>query len=431
MEFSKLFHLAKRNYGVNALALTAFCSFYAPSLHAQDTNDDIVLAPFEKVDINIFGDLRLRYHSLTQDNLPDNSDAFTVRLKSGIEFEFSDILTALIEVEASESLNDNFDNTLNNEINRPTIPDVNTVELNRFQLQSEISKVRVTLGRQELALDNWRFLGNWQFRQNDQTLDALRLEAPLAGGRFNAAYFNAVQRHFGQDSPVGEFTGDSYILNYNRPLLLGQLSLFHYALDLQTGPDDAVTDTFSTVTSGARLHGRQHWGDYGLAWDFSLARQSDFADNPNDFDALYGEVSLSLQYKNIEVSGSLEHLGQNNGTSVQTPLASLHDFQGVTDRFFVTPPDGLRDFNAGLTYDLGDWGKLEHIELKAGYHKFTSDAARRDYGREINLGLSAKIDHVTFFFQYGDYNSLALETDVGLFANDARALLFSTSYSFD
>jgi len=71
----------------------------------------------------------------------------------------------------------------------------------------------------------------------------------LWGGRLNAGYIGAVRRHFGADSPVGEFTGDSYILNYAKPFSLGQLSLFHYALDLETGPDAFPINTFSTITT--------------------------------------------------------------------------------------------------------------------------------------------------------------------------------------
>ena len=383
------------------------------------------------VDVNFFSDARIRYQSISQNNIDDTAEALTFRVKAGLEFEFADWLSALVEVEGGESFIDDFDDSVNGRFDVPIIPDRSQLELNRLQVQSEIEGFRVTVGRQDLALDNWRFLGNWQFRQNDQTFDAARLETNLLGGRLNLGYIDKVHRHFGSDSPVGEFSGESYIVNYSRPLLTGRLSLFHYALDLETGPDAAPIDTFSTVTSGARWHGRRHWGESGVAWDLSAARQSDFANNPDSFEAYYADLSLGFEHKNLELDLGLEVFGSDDGISVQTPLGTLHDFQGVTDRFFTIPPDGLLDYHLDIDVDLGDWGPLERVTLNTGFHQFTSERSRRDYGCEFNLGLSGRIKDVTLLFEYGDYNTQALEADSGLFASDAKALILSANYSFD
>ena len=399
---------------------------YAQS-EATDTHETSV----QDLDFNFFLDARLQYQSISQSNLDNTAQALTYRVKAGFELELSDWLSALVEIEGGGSFVDDFNNTINGQFETPVIPDPDQLELNRVQLQSEFGDNRLTLGRQDFALDNWRFLGNWQFRQNDQTYDAARFETSLWGGRLNAGYIGAVKRHFGDASPVGEFTGDSYILNYAKPFRLGQLSLFHYALDLETGLDDVPVNTFSTVTTGARWHGRRHHGEYGVEWDFSVARQSDFAENPNRFEAYYRDANVGFKYKNVEVNAGLEILGSDGNASVQTPLGSLHDFQGVTDRFFTTPADGLRDYNLDLDFNLGSLGPLEHIKLKAGVHQFTSDKSRRDFGRELNIGLSARVEDVTLLFEYGDYNTQAQTTESGLFASDANALILSANYNFD
>ena len=44
---------------------------------------------------------------------------------------------------------------------------------------------------------------------------------------------------------------------------------------------------------------------------------------------------------------------------------------------------------------------------------------------------SGRIKDVTLLFEYGDYNTQALEADSGLFASDAKALILSANYSFD
>ena len=137
------------------------------------------------VDVNLFSDARIRYQSISQNNIDDTAQALTFRVKAGLEFEFADWLSALVEVEGGESFIDDFNDTVNGRFDVPIIPDRSQLELNRLQLQGELEGFRVTVGRQDFALDNWRFLGNWQFRQNDQTFDAARLETNLLGGRLN------------------------------------------------------------------------------------------------------------------------------------------------------------------------------------------------------------------------------------------------------
>ena len=420
----------KSNFCQFAFLLACFSLPIYPAF-GQSEPADKEPAITRNFDVNLFSDTRIRYQSISQNNIDDTAQALTFRVKAGLEFEFADWLSALVEVEGGESFIDDFNDTVNGRFDVPIIPDRSQLELNRLQLQGELEGFRVTVGRQDFALDNWRFLGNWQFRQNDQTFDAVRLETNLLGGRLNLGYIDKVHRHFGSDSPVGELSGESYIVNYSRPLLTGQLSLFHYALDLETGPDAAPINTFSTVTSGARWHGRRHWGESGVAWDVSAARQSDFASNPNRFESYYGDLGFGVEHKDLEINLGLEIFGSDDGVSVQTPLGTLHDFQGVTDRFFTIPPDGLLDYHLDIDFDLGDWGPLERVQLNSGFHQFTSERSRRDYGYEFNLGLSGRVKNITLLFEYGDYNTQALEADSGLFANDAKALILSANYSFD
>ncbi len=384
------------------------------------------------VEASLFADSRLRYQILEQDNLETTGEALTLSIRGGIEVEFFDLFSSLIEIEGSHQFIDNFNDGTNDQFDTPLIIDVEGVELNRLQLQTEvIPNTRLTVGRQNFALDNWRFLGNWQFRQNDQTFDATRAEITLGKARVNLGYFNTVYRHLGEDSPAGEFSGDSYVINVSHPAPFGQVSLFHYALDLETGPPEAPNNTLSSQTTGIRWHGRWHWKDFDLAWDTSFARQSEYADNPNDYGAYYRDIGIDVQIGKIELGAGLEVLGSDDGVSIQTPLGSLHSFQGVTDRFFSTPEDGLQDFHGSLGLDIGRVGPFERIQAVTGYHLFKSDKNDRNYGREFNVGLSGKINNVALLFEFGNYDSLALPRDTGLFDSDARSVIFSTSYSFD
>lgn len=402
-------------------------SFQSQAQSTSASNDII-----QGIDVNFFADGRLRYQTLDQDNLEVKGEALTLGIKAGAEFEVADLFSALIEIDGNEQLIDDFNDTTNGRFDAPVIIDVPGIELNRLQLQTElIPRTRLTLGRQSFALDNWRFLGKWQFRQNDQTLDAIRAESTFGQGRLNLGYFNKVHRHFGDNSPVGEFSGDSFVVNFSHPAPLGQLSVFHYALDLQTGNVEQPIDTLSSQTTGIRWHGRRHWDDFGLGWDISFARQSDYADNPDTYDALYQDFGLDLQYKKVELELGLEILGSDNGVALQTPLGSLHGFQGVTDRFFRTPVDGLKDYHTALKFNLGDIGPFERVQARAGYHEFTSEKNKRDFGRELNIGVNAKVNDISLSMELGNFATRASQTDSGFLESDAKTAIFSVSYSFD
>ena len=58
----------------------------------------------------------------------------------------------------------------------------------------------------------------------------------------------------------------------------------------------------------------------------------------------------------------------------RTPLATLHKFQGWSDKFLVTPNAGLRD-----TY-IGVKGKVQGIGWKLSWHDFGADEGGADFG---------------------------------------------------
>ena len=147
---------------------------------------------------------------MDQEALPDSAEALSLRIKAGLEFNLFDKSTVLIEVEGSENFVENFNDTINGEITRPVISDPENFHINRLQFQTElIPHTRLTVGRQTIALDDWRFIGHWNFRQNEQSFDAVRIETQIGPGLLNAAYVGGVERQFGNDSPCLLYTSPS------------------------------------------------------------------------------------------------------------------------------------------------------------------------------------------------------------------------------
>ena len=85
-----------------------------------------------------------------------------------------------------------------------------------------------------------------------------------------------------------------------------------------------------------------------------------------------------------------EVLGSDNGRgSFQTPLATLHKFNGWADKFLGTPAGGLEDLYGSLSYKVGVDGPLKGMKFDAVYHDFSADIGG-DYGSEIDLQVSKK-----------------------------------------
>jgi len=275
-----------------------------------------------------------------------------------------------------------------------------------------------------LALDDWRFIGAFPFRQNNQTIEAIRIETRALGpGILDAGYFNKVRRPLGSDNISGVFSGDSFFANYNLATPIGRVSAFHYALELETGPAGPLRNIGSSQTTGARVIGRRDWEDFSIVWEGSYARQSDYSENPNEYAANYGLAELTLKPKAFEFKFRGEILGSDNGQAIQTPLASLHRFQGFADQFLRIPDDGLRDYSVLAQYDFGQIGPFSNVKSFARHHWFEADTDGRKYGRELNLSLKTKFKNTGFALEYANYKA-------DTFSSDVKTFFLTTEISF-
>lgn len=404
--------------GQLGLGTALLSSFFAMPCFAQN-NDVNAFEP------RFSGDLRLRYQDLERDDFEQDAQALTLRFLGTLETNIFEKTSFLAEIEGVTALIDDYNDGSGNNLPFPVIPDPEGIELNRLQLISEfIPKTRLTVGRQRLALDDWRFIGAFPFRQNNQTIEAVRVETTAFGpGILDVGYFNKVRRPLGGDNIAGTFTGDSFFANYNFATPIGRISTFHYATDLETGPEGPLRQIESSQTTGARVLGRRDWDDFTLVWEGSYARQSDYSDNPNDYAANYGLAELTLKPSVFTFKFRGEILGSDNGQALQTPLASLHRFQGFADQFLRTPNDGVRDYSAMMQYNFGPIGPFSNVESFARYHWFEADTDGRKYGRELNLSLKARVNKVGLALEYANYQA---ET----FSSDMKTLIVTTEISF-
>ncbi|MCK5909200.1 MAG: hypothetical protein KAG62_04555 [Caulobacter sp.] len=327
---------------------------------------------------------RTRYELYDPDG-PD-AEAVTTRLRLGWRQPLAKSLTALIEMEAVGALVDDYADGVHAKPGKATITDPETVELNRAALEwRPTAALGVDVGRQRIILGNARFVGNSGWRQNEQTFDAVKLTAkPAKSVTLTYAYADRVRRPLGRKSSQGVWRGDVHMLQAEADLgALGKGTAYALLLDLDNAP------TQSSKTFGARLAGA-HALRPGLSgtWELEHAHQVGWKSNPRNFSLNYDAASLGLKTARSAISANLERLQGDGVNAFQTPLASLHGFQGLSDVIGATPAKGVRDvFLRGTTTT----GVKQPLKLTGEAHDFDTTVGSQNLGREVDVVVSTPI----------------------------------------
>ncbi len=360
-------------------------------------------------------DTRLRSEIVHQDPLAETGRALTLRARIGFETGKAWNTSLLIEGEGVVPIRDQYrpDPTSTYHAEYPVVADPEAYEFNRFTLtNTSLPGTTLTLGRQRIGLDDQRFVGGVAWRQNEQTFDALRMvNRSVANLVLDATYLNRVNRIFGDDSRQGDYKGDSFLLNASYQTKIGKFTAFGYLLDFEsitTIPAGVNPIRDSTSTYGLRFAGEKPAGKIKLAYVASYATQTDYADNPLDFDLDYLTGELTATFRQFSFGVGTEILEGNGlagvaGKGFTTPLATLHKFQGWADKFLTTPANGIEDLYATAAVTLKGVGSLETLGFIAAYHDYEAEQISADYGEEWNLSLAAKIKRVNLMLKYADY----------------------------
>jgi hypothetical protein len=393
-----------------AITLSAFCICAAPHAVADSLADSLRNG-------KVFGELRYRYEYVEQDGLPNAATANTLRANFGFETGAWHKLQALVELQAVRHIgNDSFNDTTNGKAFYPAIADPENSEINQaWVIWSGLPNTTLKLGRQAVNLDNQRFAGAVNWRQNDQTFDALTaMFKPAEKVLFNYGYVWNVNRIFGEHHAIPDYSGDSHLL-HGEYLYANWLKLaaYSYLIDVKEAPQ------FSSRTFGAQATGEAPLPK-GFKFQYlaEYARQSDAGGNPGDYNEAYIHLTPSLLWKGFTVQGGFESLGGSGISAVQTPYATLHIFNGWADKFLTTPPDGLEDQYGRLSYrhsSSTEW--LNGITADAIYHDFRAENGSDRYGSEWNLQLSKTFKagpfgkEWTVALKYADYQADQMFTD--------------------
>ncbi len=306
-------------------------------------------------------------------------------------------------------------------------------------------KTSFKLGRQTIIYNNHRWVGDVIWRNNNVSMNAFRFDSSsIKNLNFSYSYVKKVKRLFGAGSLFDEWKfDDGHLINvsYTFPEI-GTLTAYGYLLDfddnrrtppfqegsgIPAGPGAVPPNALDSDTWGARFVGTHEIGNVNLQTEFEWANQDPKGDegenamgvqvNTELDDNDYINIELGLNWGGTRVDNVgflpvgepsyqirvgyevLEGQG-DGGNALQTPLATVHAFNGWADVFVgapggsATPVGGLED--TSITFQvLGLFGDtIGKNKIVVAYHDYEADKTFTgagssgrisDYGDELNL----------------------------------------------
>lgn len=356
-----------------------------------------------------YGQWRPRYEWVDEQGLDQEAHAFTQRTRLGYRSANLSGFEGQLEFEDVRSLgSERFNSTTNGLGERPLVPDPESTEVNQAILAwTGLRDTRVQFGRQYIRLENERWLGPVNWRQNSVTKDAVALSyTGIPGLDLFYAWIDNVNRLFGEQHPaLSDWDMDSHILHlayhglpHTRLVGYGYFMAF----------EDTASAGLSQRTLGLRADGRLPLGEgFSLLYTLELAQQDDIADGrPRDAD--YHWIGVGLRVHGLSLRVQQERLGGDGQAGLITPLATVHPHNGWADKFLASAlaADGLVAGLVDTSVELG--GRLFGIKLVAQYHDFRADHDRYDYGSEWDLLAVRPINpHLKLIAKFADYRAAA------------------------
>jgi alginate export protein len=381
---------------LNNFAFLLIALAVAAQAESASANDD-------KLDLQF----RYRYELVDQAGIDKEAHASTLRTRLAYRSRYFSDFAFQIEFDDIRVVGNELYNSTRNGIgDRPVVADPAGTDLNQaLILYRGIDSTLIRAGRQRIKLDNDRFIGDVGWRQNDQTYDGLSLtNTSLPKTTIDYAFIDNVNRIFGPDSgsPPAEFSSNSHILNAKYALAKNwTVTAYGYFLDLEDAPSS------SNRTVGARVTGSVEFSeDISSSYTVEYARQQDYGDNPNDYSTDYFLLEGALVTAGITGKLGYEVLGADSVQAFQTPLATLHAFQGWADKFLSTPIGGIEDLYALLG------AKILGANFSLIYHRFNPEAVGPSYGSEWDLVIRKPIDkRYSVVLKYANYDARSYASD--------------------
>lgn len=335
------------------------------------------------------GVMRFRWENVNQDNALDDANAYTLRTLLGYETKPFHGFSLNTQVYGLSPFNDDYNDAkkadpITSRRTYSVIADPEDYDFHQVYLQWANATNKVKFGRQNMFLDNWRYIGDVRFRQNWAVFNGLSyVNTSLPKTTITLAHFEQLKQ---VTTKIQD--GNFEIANIQYAITpTTKLTGYGYFNDW----DGTALKPSSNKTFGLRLDGKSKINEQWKAlYTAEYAKQSDYKDGSKDIDNNYYRLGGGVGYKSWFVRIDQEKLsGNSDGRAFQTQLGTNHLFQGWSDLFLATPGSGIKD-----TMIIAG-GKFMGAKLKAEYHFIDSDrkfntiggGTGNKFGKELDLGV--------------------------------------------
>lgn len=377
-----------------------------PQARAEGLTDELAAAVAgSTVNLNF----RYRFEAVDDDAFSKDAWANTLRSRITVAPKPVSDFSVLLEVDDIRHIGaDNFNDSRNGVTDRPGVTDPEGLDLNQALIRyTGFTDTDITVGRQRILRANHRFIGNVGWRQNEQTYDAAGVSHRV-NDKISASYafVGQVNRIHGPDdgTPPADLDSNAHLFdvawNFSPAVAL---AAYGYLMDF----DNA--DGLSNQTFGVRATGGTELANgWKGTWAVEVAEQSDYGDNPVDYDAGYYllEAGLNAEQLGFKLGYEVLEGDSSAGSAFRTPLATLHAFQGWADKFTTTPDNGIEDLYVAVT------GKALGADLMLVIHDFSAETGGGDWGTELDLSANWAISkHYAVLLKGATYDADDFSTD--------------------
>ena len=356
---------------------------------------------------NVIAEDNFSLFSRTRFEMVDKGDAETTRRSKtssrfdlGYTLPLAKGLKLFVEGQAVVVWQEDLEH-LNQLITAPVVADPEFLDWNQYyaDIQTDLG-LHFRLGRQAINLGNQRFIGRVNFRQNDQTFFAGQASFKREGlWSLSYIYIHEAYRVLDEDA---KWDVPSHLVHFEvSPEDFMSASAYMYDINVNSEDRDYLTFgghvKFSVGKKSQKLN-----------LFFECAYQ-DAQTGTEEYDTVYWHGYAEVKWKEHLLCGGWEHLGGDGSNSFQTPLATLHKFNGWADIFLTTPANGLEDYYVKYSFMLAPSTQVKSQTKATVIHHWYRGDIDANYGREWNFGLQQKFNKnradVDFSVQYAWYTA--------------------------
>jgi hypothetical protein len=291
-----------------------------------------------------------------------------------------------------------------NRPDRPAILDPRSLELSQGYLRWTTGlpnrNLALTVGRQEILLNDGRFVLPSYWRQIHGGFDAAKLDAILPWHvSFTYAFLNRYYRVVSHNATDGKPPMHTHLLNlaWSKPDQVN-VSLYSVLLDYRSPAQYAL----STKTFGLRAEGPYKLNqDWSILYAADFAKQQNFGNNPNLVNVNYYLGELGPAWRGFGLKAGYALLGGRSLTDkLSTPLTK--PFNGWTDLFADNPSaGGGHGLEARYLSASGPINRLGGVISTLTYYDYHSDIRHVHYGSELDMALAYKIKRISNRWEVG------------------------------